>query len=77
MRQVGVDLVRDVVAGTAAAGAAGVARLGHEAGQHAVEGHVVEPAVAGQEDKAVHRLRGRLGQQLNSEGSARGHLDVG
>ena len=54
-----VHLVRDGVAGAAAAGARRVAGLRDEARDHAVERDAVVEAVAREEDEAVHRLAAR------------------
>src|SRR5690606_6133375 len=49
----GVQLVGDTVAGTAAAGAGGIAALGDEAGDDAMERRAVVEALTREEDEVV------------------------
>ena len=62
------------VSRSAHAGTTGVSALGHEAGQHAVEGHAVEVPLPGQEHEAVDRDGGLVGIKLDDELAAFGHL---
>ena len=65
--QAGVKFVFELVAGTAAAGAFGIAALHHEVFDHAVEGRVVVKAVLGQEDEVINGVRHFVGKKLNGE----------
>ncbi len=58
--ELGAELVGELVARAAAAGAGGVPALSHEVGDDAVKRRAVVEAVAGQEDEVVHG-HGRVG----------------
>ena len=60
--EVGVKFVVEAVAGAARARASGVAALGHEVGDDAVEGGVVVEAFAGEEDEVVDGVGGIVGE---------------
>ena len=62
-----VELVAELVARAAGAGAGGVAALGHEALDDAVERDAVVVAVAGEEDEVVDGVRRLVGEQLDDD----------
>ena len=65
--ELGTELVGELVARAAAAGAGGVTTLRHEVGDHAVKRRAVIEAVAGQEDEVVHGHRCVGGEQIQNQ----------
>jgi hypothetical protein len=65
------ELVGEAVAGTAAAGAGGVAALDHEVGDDAVEDGAVVELVAGEEDEVADGVRRFGGEELTNNCAAR------
>ena len=66
-----VELVGELVAGAAGAGAGRVAALDHEIGDHAVEGGAVVERLAGlgafgQADEVLHGVGRLVGEELDS-----------
>ena len=63
------EFIGELVAGAARSSTGGVASLGHETGDNAVEGRTIIKALPGQEDEIVHRYGDISGEQLQPEAS--------